>query len=757
VANASNPQLAVSKNRLYWGDNLDILSTHVQDESVDLVYLDPPFNSNASYNVLYKEKDGQAAAAQIKAFTDTWAWDRASRAAFHDVVENGPPGVSQAMQAFRTFLGDNDVLAYLAMMAPRLLQLHRVLKPKGSLYLHCDPTAGHYLKLLLDAVFGPKNFRNEIVWRRTGSNSAAKRYGPLHQLIYYYGKTSEAPYYPVFNPYTKGYIRDYFKEEDERGRYRPVLLTGPGTRKGESGKRWRNYDPSSSGRHWQPASYVYEKYRAVTGDDLANYPLLERLDKLDEAELIHWPSKGDGVPNYRYYLADAPGVALQDVWAYQPGTEGCVYGDDGVGIDQDVKWLSPKDREKLEYPTQKPEGVLARIIRSSSREGDVVLDPFCGCGTAIAVAEKLGRRWIGIDITHVALEVIQRRFEKDFSHVPDYEREGQPITLPDAQALFEEDAHKFQWWVLWKLGVQKPELKKGADRGVDGRLFFHDGDETHQAVISVKGGKTNVSAVRDLRGVLDRDSAAIGVLVTLRPPTLPMKREAASADYWRSPSGHWYPRLQIITAEELVAGARAEYPGTAPGVATKPVVPEQLTLSAVTPRDDRLGDGSPRKASAIHSLRDIVDDLLRAAGVVAPPVRLEPILQRLNIELSAREGMHEDAVIHPMTDPRLGKPSAWMVYYNPRKPETRRRFTIAHEIGHSVLDDEWLASAARGSTDRQRQRERLMNEFAAELLMPSALVHDAVRQVGLDADRLRQIFNVSPVAMRNRLRSLRLV
>lgn len=743
----------MSKNRLYWGDNLDVLRTHIAAETVDLVYLDPPFNSNASYNVLYKEKDGKAAAAQIKAFEDTWHWDRASVAAFHDVVEHGPPAVSQAMQAFRTFLGDNDVLAYLAMMAPRLVELHRVLKPTGSLYLHCDPTAGHYLKLLLDAVFGPQNFRNEIVWRRTGSNSAAKRYGPLHQLIFYYGKSKETPYYPVFAPYTKGYIRDYFKEEDERGRYRPVLLTGPGKRTGESGRKWRGYDPTDSGRHWQPASYVYDKYREVTGDDLANYPLLERLDKLDEAGLIHWPAKADGVPNYRYYLADAPGVALQDIWAYQPGTEGCVYGNDEAGIDQDVKWLSPKDRERLEYPTQKPEGVLSRIIRSSSREGDLVLDPFCGCGTAIAVAEKLGRRWIGIDITHVALEVIQRRFEKDFDRVVDFDREGQPVSLPDAQALFDEDPYKFQWWVLWKLGVQKPELKRGADRGVDGRLFFHDEGETDQAVISVKGGKTNVSAVRDLRGVLDRDAAGIGVLVTLRQPTAPMAREAASAGYWRSPGGRWYPKLQIITIEKLVAGERPEYPGTSPGVARRPSVPEQLELPDVTkpvPRERVSG-------RAQRSVADLVAELLEGARVVAPPVQLEPILSRLNIELSARDGMQEDAVIHPMTDPQLGRPSAWMVYYNPRKPEARRRFTIAHEIGHAVLDEVWLASAARGSTDRQRSRERLMNEFAAELLMPSRMLHDVVRQVGLDVDRLSEVFKVSRAAMENRLRSLRLV
>ena len=357
------------KNKLYFGDNLDVLQDHIPDESVDLIYLDPPFNSNATYNVLFQEKSGENSVAQITAFEDTWHWGLESEKVYEELVTKGPKRLADLLQAFRTFLGSNDMLAYLTMMAIRLVELHRVLKPTGSIYLHCDPTASHYLKLLIDSVFGPQHFRNEIIWRRTGSNNNAKRFGPLHQIIFFYVKTDEAPFYQPKGPYTKDYIEDFFTEEDERGTYQSVALTGPGRRTGDSGLAWRGYDPTSVGRHWQPASYLYAKYRELTGEDLAQYPLLERLDKFDEVELIHWGSRGS-VPRYKFYLSDAPGVPLQDIWAYQPGTKGCVYGNPEVGIDQDVKWLSTKDKERLGYPTQKPEGILERIIRGSSEKGD---------------------------------------------------------------------------------------------------------------------------------------------------------------------------------------------------------------------------------------------------------------------------------------------------------------------------------------------------------------------------------------------------
>jgi site-specific DNA-methyltransferase (adenine-specific) len=548
-------------NILYYGDNLDVLRQHVPDDSVHLVYLDPPFNSNASYNVLFAEQSGEQSASQIKAFEDTWRWDQAAAAAYEETVEAGGD-VSRAMQAFRAILGTSNMLAYLAMMAPRLVELRRVLKPTGSLYLHCDPTASHYLKLLLDAVFGPENFRNEIIWRRTGSNSAAQRFGPLHQTIFYYRKSEATPYYPQFTPYTEGYVRDYFRYSDERGQYRPVLLTGPGTREGDSGKKWRHYDPTSSGRHWQPGSYIYAKYTEITGDKLAEYPLLERLDKLDAADLIHWGKDGAGVPNYKAYLADLPGVALQDMWGYQPGTEGTVSGRPDVCIDEDVKWLTSQDSERLGYPTQKPEGLLSRIIMSSTQEGDIVLDPFCGCGTTIAVAQRLGRRWVGIDVTALATSLIKVRLKDAFGDAATFHTVGEPITPTDAAELAASDPYQFQWWALGLVGARPVAEKKGADKGIDGRIYFHDegqGGKTKQIILSVKAGKVQVQHLRDLRGVIDREDAQIGVLISLQVPTKPMRIEAASAGFYESPWGK-HPRLQLLTVEELLGDATIDMP-----------------------------------------------------------------------------------------------------------------------------------------------------------------------------------------------------
>ena len=454
------------------------------------------------------------------------------------------------------------------MMAPRLVELHRVLKPTGSIYLHCDPTASHYLKLLMDAVFGAKNFRNEIIWKRTGSNSALKRFGPLHQTIFYYVKSNAAPFYPHTAPYTNGYVTDYFTETDSRGRYRPVLLTGPGTRKGPSGQPWRDYDPTASGRHWQPSSYLYSKFAELTGEDLAQYPLLERLDKLDEIGLIHWPKKTGSVPNYKWYLDDAPGVFFQDIWAYQPGTEGCVYGRPAEGIDQDVKWLSGKDQEFLPWPTQKPEGILERMIRCSSRKGDVVLDPFCGCGTTIAAAQSLGRRWIGIDIAKVAMDVIEGRLHKDYGEgIEDsYEVLAEPASEEDALALAADDKYEFQWWVLRQLGAAPAPRKKGADGGIDGRIYFFDqvgSEDTKQVLVSVKGGKNAVlDHVRVLCRVVEREQAAIGLLVMVRPPTKQMRAEAAEfGEFYSESLQKMIPRIQFVTVADLIDGKTFEHPG----------------------------------------------------------------------------------------------------------------------------------------------------------------------------------------------------
>ena len=421
-----NPVGYLETGVIHCDDNLHALG-QFPAECIDLIYLDPPFFSNRIYEVIWGDE------AEVRSFEDRW---------------------------------EGGINVYLDWMDARLRHLHRVLKPSGSLYLHCDQAAGHYLKVALDDIFGINNFRNEIIWRRTGSNSAKKRFGPIHQNIFYYGKSATAPFYPQYGPYTKGVVEYNYQHYDERGRYQRVLLTGPGTREGESGSPWRHYDPTTSGRHWQPATYVYEKYRALTGDDLGAYPLLERLDKLDDVGLIHWPTKDNGIPRYKNYLADAPGVALQDIWGYVPGTEGAVVGSD-EGIDADVRWLTAKNAERVGYPTQKPEGVLERIIRSSSKEGDIVLDPFCGCGTTIAVAQRLRRQWIGIDISTQAAEIMKLRLHKLGASPTIY---GLPTSVDDLRQL---GHFEFQHWIVQRV-MGTPSPRKTADKGVDGYSFFEN-------------------------------------------------------------------------------------------------------------------------------------------------------------------------------------------------------------------------------------------------------------------------------------------
>ena len=515
--------MAARMNLLYYGDNLDVLRRHVADESVDLVYLDPPFNSNASYNVLFAEKSGKQAAAQIQAFEDTWRWDEGAARAYQDVVEQGGR-VSQAMQAFRTFLGDTDMLAYLAMMAPRLLELRRALKPTGSIYLHCDPTASHYLKLLMDGIFGPQSFRNEIIWKRTTAHSSAKKFAPIHDVLLYYAKTDHATWNSPRTAYEPEYLDKYYKFDDGDGRlYWRADLCAAGIRHGSSGKEWRGINPTDKGMHWKFT--------------------VERLDELDREGRIYWPKRGT-MPQYKRYREELKGKSVSDLW-------------------DDIDRINPVGNERLGYPTQKPEALLERVLSSSSNEGDVVLDPFCGCGTTVATAQKLHRRWIGIDITHLAIGLIRHRLRDSYgeSIESSYRVIGEPVDRSGASDLAVSDPYQFQWWALGLVGARPAEGKKGADKGIDGRIYFHEGDtaKTQQVTLSVKAGKLHAPYVRDLRGVVDREKAAIGVLLTLEEPTKAMRTEAASAGFYASPWGQ-HPRLQIITVGELLAGKRIDMP-----------------------------------------------------------------------------------------------------------------------------------------------------------------------------------------------------
>ncbi|MHB1956229.1 MAG: site-specific DNA-methyltransferase, partial [Sulfobacillus sp.] len=483
-------------NILYYGDNLDVLRRHIKDESVDLVYLDPPFNSNANYNVLFAAKDGHQAAAQIQAFEDTWRWDESAARQFAETVEAGGK-VADVLLAFERFLSTSDMLAYLVMMAPRLVELRRVLKPTGSLYLHCDPTASHYLKLLLDAVFGPERFVNEIIWKRYGAHNDSKTYGRVHDVLLFYARSKSMTFNKQYEPYSAEYVDERFRFADPDGR------------------RWAEQNLASPNPR-PNLTYPFAARNGVTYQPPSNgwKYTLERLQDLDREGRLHYPAKSGGRLRMKNYLDERAGVPLQDVWS-------------------DLVSIGGTSPERLGYPTQKPESLLERILLASSNRGDVVLDPFCGCGTTIAAAQKLGRRWIGIDVTHLAISLIKVRLRYAFGDDARFHVIGEPTTAEDAAALAASDKYQFQWWALGLVGARPVDERKGADKGIDGRSYLRFGDETCQVIYSVKGGKLKATDVRDLRGVIDREKANIGVLLSFEEPTKLMRAEGASAGFYK--------------------------------------------------------------------------------------------------------------------------------------------------------------------------------------------------------------------------------
>ncbi len=527
-------------NHLYFGDNLDILRQHIPDESVDLIYLDPPFNSNATYNVLFRERSGEESAAQITAFDDTWRWNIESELAYQDVVTQQGGKVGELLAAMRAFLGQNDMMAYLTMMAQRMVELHRVLKPTGSIYLHCDPTASHYLKLLMDAVFGPANFRNEVSWRRTGAHNSAKRYGPVHDIVLYYTKSDDYCWNPIY-VVNEEYVAKRYTYTDDRGRrFYPVSLLAAGTRRGSSGMPWRGIDVTAKGNHWR---YT-----------------VERLEELDAAGDIYWPPRGT-MPRLKMYADDVKGELLQDWW-------------------NDIPPINSQGRERLGYPTQKPEALLERIIGASSNEGDVVLDPFCGCGTAVAAAERLNRRWVGIDITHLAITLIRHRLHDAFGEdLRPYEVVGEPKDLPSAESLALHDRYQFEWWALGLVDARPArDRKKGADAGIDGYINFFDDNsgKPKRIVVQVKSGGVQRSQIATLKSDMEREKADLALFVTLKPPTRPMQQEAIEAGFYAPEAfpDHRFPRVQILTIEDLLSGTQPQYPRYAPA-ATFPRAPRR--------------------------------------------------------------------------------------------------------------------------------------------------------------------------------------
>jgi DNA modification methylase len=540
------------KNKLYYGDNLEILKRYIPNESIDLVYLDPPFNSKTDYNILFRETTGEQSTAQIQAFTDFWHWDSAAREAYEYLTGNEVDNkIADMATALYKILGKNDMSAYLFMMAIRLIELHRVLKPTGSLFLHCDPNASHYLKLVMDTIFGTRNFVNEISWKRQHAHSdtkqGAKHFGRLHDTLLFYAKEKgEQIWHQQFTKHEQEYLDNFYKyvelpdgtrrllSKEERsnremvkGRiYKLDNMEGPGG----AAKGNPRYEFLGVTRYWRYSQETMKK-------------------KYDAGKIIQ--TKAGNVPMEIRYIDESLGVSLQDMWT-------------------DIKPLSAFAKERLGYPTQKPEALLERIIKSSTNEGDWVLDPFCGCGTATATAEKLGRHWIGIDITWLAINLVKNRMKHMFPY-SDFEIEGEPKDIGAAKELA-NNRYQFQWWALSLIGARpvgsKPsnprEGKKGPDEGIDGWLRFRIEDKIESIVVQVKSGHVSVKDIRELRDTISRQRAAMGIFITLEEPTSEMIKEVKATDPYLAKSLNTeFPKIQILTIKELLEGVEPKIPQTA--------------------------------------------------------------------------------------------------------------------------------------------------------------------------------------------------
>lgn len=518
---------AITQNTLFYGDNLEILRQYIPDASVDLIYLDPPFNSNRSYNVLFKDESGKESEAQITAFDDTWHWNMAAEQTYKELVTQAPERVGAMIGALRQFIGANQMMAYLVMMAARLVELRRVLKPSGSLYLHCDPTASHYLKIVLDTIFGGENFLNEIIWQRTAVKGDVRRkFGAVHDIILVYTKSQEYVYNVIYSlPDVEYHERFRYDDNDGRGPYQSAPLDSPNPRPNLT-YEYKGYPPPPKG--WRVS--------------------LEVMKQLDADGRLIFPPTLNGRIRRKVYLNEQGGPKIADVWT-------------------DITPLQGASAERLGYPTQKPLSLLERIILSSSNPGDLVLDPFCGCGTSIAAAQKLGRRWVGIDITHLSIALQKYRLKDMFPDAA-FTVIGEPEDVGAARQLAQDDRYQFQWWALSlvkakPLGGDDKSGKKGSDKGIDGSINFIDdaSGKPKRVLVQVKSGKVKSGDVRDLRGVVEREQAAIGVFISLEPATSEMTKEAATAGFYHSPGWHQdYPRIQILTIAELLAGTGIKMP-----------------------------------------------------------------------------------------------------------------------------------------------------------------------------------------------------
>ena len=542
-------------NHLYYGDCLKIMEGMGKD-SVDLIYLDPPFNSNRAYNAIYKDETGRPLPEQIEAFCDLWTLDEESERAIRQVpkfmIREGIDGsVVKFWQNWMNALRYTNpkLLAYLSYMTERLLQMKIVLRPTGSIFLHCDPTASHYIKVIMDGIFGHQNFRNEIIWKRTNAHNDGNQYGRIHDTILFYSKSNSVVWNPVYIAHDPDYVKRFYRHEDERGCYRVGDLTAAGvTQRGESGQPWRGINPSAVGRHWSVPRRTAWPKGVEPPENYESLSVHAKLGVLDAVGLIHWPSRGN-VPGFKRYLSTSKGVRVQDIIT-------------------DITPLTSRSDEALGYPTQKPLTLLKRIIEASSNEDDIVFDPFCGCGTTLEAAEKLNRRWIGIDIAiHAIKRVSAVRLNERCGLVEgqDYEITGVPQNIEGAKDLWERDKYQFQKWAVESVDGFVT-AKRSRDGGVDGRLYFptDDGDDLKAMKLEVKGGVTvKIESLRALAGIIDEEDYPMGGFITRK--TLGRIQKQNFLDFCRTKGeveigGISYPRLQILSVEEIFESKRFNTP-----------------------------------------------------------------------------------------------------------------------------------------------------------------------------------------------------
>ena len=542
--------MSTQTNKLYFGDCLDVMRNNIDDESVDLIYLDPPFNSKRIYNAFH-------GGAQWVAFDDTWQWAEAVDD-YHDVagdVSEDNASLADTIDGLKRILGEGGELAYLCYMANRLRECKRVLKSTGSIYLHCDPTMSHYLKLVMDGVFD--NFLNEIIWRRTGSHNKVQKWAPIHEVLLFYSKSENYTWNNPKQPYMAGHVKEHFVPDN--GRYKTAyygnVLTGSGIRGGLSGQPWMGIDPTAKNRHWAIPSKLWEE----SGLDSTGLNQREKLDALYGAGFITIED-GAAWPMYERRIRDDDGPATGDIWAYNPYTEGTVFGKK-EGIDADVSWIKPRSGEKTPYPTQKPVGLLNRILEASSKDGDVILDPFCGCGTTIHAAQTHQRSWIGIDICVKACQIIQERIEQHFDiKWSDVEFIGMPKTATDAKTLADLDKFRFEKWAASIVDGMEANKKQRGDKGIDGRgrIALRKGHFI-DIVSQVKGGGTGPGDVQAFNGARQQAGAELGVFTCFKDKVTPRMRDAAAS------TGRFMnvPKIQIYTVEDFFEGRKPDFPRAA--------------------------------------------------------------------------------------------------------------------------------------------------------------------------------------------------